>query len=72
LTGVHDGLSFATKPELAAGLLARVRATRLPARWVAADEVYGGRDLRTRIRELGYDYTIAVPRVTVSPRPSAA
>ena len=33
----------------------------MPARWVAADEVYGGRDLRTRIRELGYDYAIAVP-----------
>jgi SRSO17 transposase len=33
----------------------------MPARRVAAGEVYGGRDLRTRIRELGYDYAIAVP-----------
>jgi len=69
LTGVPDGLGFATKPELAAGLLARARTSGLPARWVAADEVYGGRDLRTRIRELGYDYAIAVPashRVTTA------
>jgi hypothetical protein len=29
--------------------------------WVAADEVYGGRDLRRRIRTLGYGYAIAVP-----------
>ena len=28
---------------------------------VAADEVYGGHDLRSRIRELGYDYAVAVP-----------
>lgn len=33
----------------------------MPARQVAADEVYGGRDLRTRIRELGYGYAVAVP-----------
>jgi hypothetical protein len=42
-------------------MLKRARAARLPARWVAADEIYGGRDLRTRIRELGYDYAVAVP-----------
>jgi SRSO17 transposase len=28
---------------------------------VVADEVYGGHDLRTRIRELGYGYAVAVP-----------
>uniref|UniRef100_UPI003D71F0BE IS701 family transposase n=1 Tax=Actinacidiphila sp. bgisy167 TaxID=3413797 RepID=UPI003D71F0BE len=61
LTGVPDELVFATKPELAAGMLARARAAGLPARWVAADEVYGGRELRYRMRELGYDYAIAVP-----------
>ena len=42
-------------------MLERAREAGMPARWVAADEVYGGRDLRTRIRELGYDYAIAVP-----------
>ena len=61
LTGVPDELAFATKPQLAAAMLERAREAGMPARWVAADEVYGGRDLRTRIRELGYDYAIAVP-----------
>jgi len=54
-------VAFATKPQQAAVLLARARAQGFPARWVAADEVYGGRDLRLRIRELGFDYAIAVP-----------
>ena len=61
LAGVPDELAFATKPQQAAVLLARARAQGIPARWVAADEVYGGRDLRLRIRELGFDYAIAVP-----------
>ncbi len=60
LAHVPDELCFATKPQLAAMLLERARDLGLPARWVAADEVYGGRDLRMRIRELGYDYTMAV------------
>jgi SRSO17 transposase len=61
LAGVPDELTFATKPQLAAAMLERAREAGIPARWVAADEVYGGRDLRTRIRELGYDYAVAVP-----------
>src|SRR5690242_19391296 len=60
LAHVPDELCFATKPQLAAMLLERARDRGLPARWVAAGEVYGGRDLRMRIRELGYDYTMAV------------
>ena len=61
LAGVPDELAFATKPQQAAALLARARAQGFPARWVAADEIYGGRDLRISIRELGFDYAIAVP-----------
>lgn len=61
LTGVPDEVVFATKPQLAAVMLERARVQGFPARWVAADEVYGGRDLRMRIRELGYDYAVAVP-----------
>ena len=69
LTGVPDELAFATKPQLAAMMLERTREAGMPARQVAADEVYGGHDLRTRVRELGYDYAVAVPaihRVTTS------
>jgi hypothetical protein len=61
LTGVPDELAFATKPQLAAVMLERARQAGTPARWTAADEVYGGHDLRIRIRELGYDYAVAVP-----------
>ena len=61
LAHVPGELCFATKPQLAAMLLERARDLGLPARWVAADEVYGGCDLRMRMRELGYDYTVAVP-----------
>jgi hypothetical protein len=35
-------------------MLERAREVGIPARQVAADEVYGGHDLRIRIRELGY------------------
>ena len=62
LTGDPDKLAFATKPQLAAMMLERAREAGMPARQVAADEVYGGHDLRTRVRELGYDYAVAVPR----------
>ena len=61
LPGVPGELAFAARPRLAAAMLQRARGAGMPARWVAAGEVYGGRDLRTRIRELGYDYAIAVP-----------
>ena len=61
LTGVPDELAFATKPQLAATMLERARQAGVPARWVAADEIYGGHDLRTRIRELGYGYAVTVP-----------
>lgn len=61
LAKVPDELAFATKPQQAAAMLTRARAQGFPARWVAADEVYGGRDLRLRIRELRFDYAIAVP-----------
>ncbi|MGW6542805.1 transposase [Streptomyces massasporeus] len=61
MAGVPDDVLFATKPQLASVMLERARAQGFPARWVAADEVYGGRELRFRIRELGYGYAVAVP-----------
>jgi hypothetical protein len=53
---VPDTIEFATKPQLTAPMLRQARAVGVEARWLAADEVYGGRELRQRIRELGYDY----------------
>ena len=36
-----EQVGFATKPELAIGMLARALDAGVPARWVTADEVYG-------------------------------
>ncbi|ANZ21633.1 transposase [Streptomyces noursei ATCC 11455] len=58
--GVPDETEFATKPQLAAAMLQRARDLRIPARWLAGDEVYGGKGLRRRARELGFDYVLTV------------
>jgi SRSO17 transposase len=60
LTGVPDDIEFATKPQLAAAMLQRVRDLGIPARWLAGDEVYGGHELRRTARTLGFDYVLAV------------
>ncbi|MFE9500611.1 IS701 family transposase [Streptomyces collinus] len=60
LTHVPDEVEFATKSQLAAAMLERVRSLNIMARWLAGDEVYGGRDLRRQARRLGFDYALAV------------
>jgi SRSO17 transposase len=60
--GVPDEVGFATKPDLAAGMLARALDAGVPASWVTADEAYGqvGR-LRTMLEDRGMSYVLAVP-----------
>jgi SRSO17 transposase len=60
LRHVPEQVEFATKPQLAAAMLARARELGTMARWFVGDEVYGGRGLRRRVRELGFDYALAV------------
>jgi SRSO17 transposase len=60
LRHVPDAVEFATKPQLAAAMLARARSLGIAARWFAGDEVYGGRELRRTARALGFDYALAV------------
>ncbi len=60
LAHVPEEVMFATKPELAGGLLARAAVAGITARWVTGDEVYGGAALRTLIRGLGMGYVLAV------------
>jgi SRSO17 transposase len=60
LAGVPDDIMFATKPQLADGLLQHAHDRGIRAGFIAGDEVYGGLDLRTGIRERGAGYVLAV------------
>ena len=60
LAGIPDEVTFATKPQLAGQLLQHAHDRGTSAPFAAADEVYGGLDLRRSIRELGMGYVIAV------------
>jgi SRSO17 transposase len=60
LAGVPDEVMFATKPQLAGGLLQHARDRGIRAGFTAGDEVYGGLDLRRSIRERGTGYVLAV------------
>ena len=51
LAGVPEEVMFATKPQLADGLLARAHSQGIRAAFVTGDEVYGGRELRRGIRQ---------------------
>ncbi|SNS00193.1 SRSO17 transposase [Haloechinothrix alba] len=60
--GIPDEVGFATKPDLAIGMLRRAHAAGVPAGWVTADEVYGQHfGLRSAVEELGMSYVLAVP-----------
>ncbi len=60
--GIPNGQrGFATKPTLAATLIDRAVAAKVPAAWVAGDEVYGADPrLRTAIRGHGLGYVMAI------------
>lgn len=69
--GLAGETAFATKPELAARMVARFLDARHQAAWVAGDEVYGGNPkLRTALEERGTGYVLAVAcshEVTIGP-----
>jgi SRSO17 transposase len=60
LAGIPEEVLFATKPQLADGLLERAHARGIRAGFVAGDEVYGGRELRHGIRQRQMGYVLAV------------
>ncbi|MER6358967.1 IS701 family transposase [Streptomyces sp. NPDC001634] len=59
--GVPDEITFATKSQQAARMVADALDAGVRARWFAADEVYCGRELRMEIRRLGLGYAVGVP-----------
>ena len=60
LAGVPEEVMFATKPQLADGLLDRAHARGIRAGFVTGDEVYGGRELRRGIRQRQMGYVLAI------------
>ena len=59
--GVPDEVTFATKPELARRMLARLRTAGLPAAWVTGDTVYGGSGpLRAWLEGRRQPYVLAI------------
>src|SRR5262249_19035263 len=59
--GIPAGTAFATKPALARRMLARALDARVPAGWVAGDEVYGADPgLRSAREARGTSYVLAV------------
>ena len=62
LKAVHvpQAVEFATKPRLAAGMVARAIAANVPFAWIAADSVYGVGELETALRRAGKGYVLGV------------
>jgi len=59
-TYVPKDVGFATKPQLAARMIARAAAAGVPFRWVAADSVYGVGDIERDLRHLGKGYVLGI------------
>ncbi|MCX4098589.1 IS701 family transposase [Nocardia sp. alder85J] len=65
---VPDNVEFATKATLAKQMLARALDAGVPARWVTADEAYGGDyKFRTWLEGRRIGYVVAVPRSRTIP-----
>jgi SRSO17 transposase len=59
-TSVPGDIGFATKPQLAARMIARADAAGVPFRWVAADTVYGVGEIERDLRRAGKGYVLGV------------
>lgn len=57
---VPADISFATKPQLAARMIARALEASVPFAWVAADTVYGVGDIERDLRRTGKGYVLGV------------
>jgi SRSO17 transposase len=57
---VPGDVSFATKPQIARGMIARAIAAKVPFSFVAADSVYGTGEIETALRKAGKGYVLGV------------
>jgi SRSO17 transposase len=57
---VPQATGFATKPQLAVGMIERAVAANVPFAWVAADSVYGVGDVEKALRRAGKGYVLGV------------
>ena len=55
---VPPEIGFATKPQLAAGMIERAITAEVPFNWVAADTVYGVGDIEMALRRAGKGYVL--------------
>ena len=63
--GVPEAVRFATKIELAKGMLERAFDAAVPVRWVVADAFYGrSHGLRRWLEERGRAYALMIPKTT--------
>ena len=53
-------IGFATKPQLAIGMIERAIVAEVPFRWVTADSVYGVGDIEMALRRSGKGYVLGV------------
>ncbi len=57
---VPEEIAFATKPQLARGMIARAIRAGVPFAWVAADSVYGVGEIEMALRRAGKGYVLGV------------
>jgi SRSO17 transposase len=57
---VPEGVTFATKPQLARAMIERAIATGVPFAWVAADSIYGVGEIEMMLRRAGKGYVLGV------------
>jgi SRSO17 transposase len=57
---VPEEVGFATKPQMARGMIARAITAKMPFSFVAADSVYGTGDVETTLRKAGKGYVLGV------------
>src|SRR5215207_6275815 len=61
--GIPKDVEFATKPELARGMLERAFEAEVPAAWVTGDTIYGGdRRLRMFLEQSARPFVLAIKR----------